>query len=70
MIKNLLNSLSVLTLNDIVHGDLKSENILLKFTEENILDTMEVKIIDFGNSKFFSEAKGNFDVSSPEYLPP
>ena len=46
----------------IVHGDLKTENLLI---DENI----NTKVIDFGSAHFFTE-EGNVSPTTPEYMPP
>ena len=51
---------------DIVHADLKPDNILVDFDGEKIRD---LKIIDFGSSFIYSEAT-TISMSTPEYLSP
>jgi dual specificity tyrosine-phosphorylation-regulated kinase 2/3/4 len=51
---------------DIVHADLKPDNILVDFDGEKIKD---LKVIDFGSSFIYSEAK-SISMSTPEYLSP
>lgn len=51
---------------DIVHADLKPDNILVDFDGDKIKD---LKIIDFGSSFIYSEAK-TINMSTPEYLSP
>jgi len=51
---------------DIVHADLKPDNILVKFDGEQITD---LKIIDFGSAFVYSEAT-SINMSTPEYLSP
>lgn len=51
---------------DIVHADLKPDNILVDFDGEKI---KELKIIDFGSAFLYSEAT-TVSMSTPEYLSP
>jgi dual specificity tyrosine-phosphorylation-regulated kinase 2/3/4 len=49
----------------IVHSDLKTENILIKHDEADIT---EVKLIDYGSSFSFSQIH-QFSMATPEYMP-
>lgn len=51
---------------DIVHADLKPDNILVDFDGKQIKD---LKIIDFGSAFIYSEAT-TINMSTPEYLSP
>ena len=52
--------------NGIVHADLKSDNVLVTFNDNQITD---VKVIDFGSAFLFETAK-EISMSTPEYLAP
>ena len=58
----------------IVHRDLKPSNILLKIDDENNLDNIEVKVIDFGLSKILGrkenviEECGSLGFCAPEII--
>ena len=54
---------------EIVHSDLKTENILIKFDEENNFKLTEVKLIDYGSSFEFRNIS-QFSMATPEYMPP
>ena len=72
--KQILSGLSYLHSNNIVHRDLKLENILISdkeyvpITQEEYLD---IKIIDFGNAKHFEKSiHDNSIVGSTYYIAP
>lgn len=59
---------------NIVHSDLKTENILLKIRKredmrEGLNYIRGVKLIDFGSSFLFTNLK-QFSMATPEYMPP
>jgi len=62
----MLQVFELLSALDIVHADLKPDNILVDFDGEKIKD---LKIIDFGSSFIYSEAT-TISMSTPEYLSP
>lgn len=53
---------------EIVHSDLKTENILIKFDEHDFKLT-ELKLIDYGSSFEFRNI-AQFSMATPEYMPP
>lgn len=64
----MLEVLIVLSDADIVHADIKPDNILMILNSETQkLET--IKLIDFGSSFQFSNAK-HIAMSTPEYLCP
>ena len=74
-IRRMCEALTLLSRLGIVHADLKPDNILLEFDEEQSKIT-SLKIIDFG-SAFMLKQDGRvlkdqreFAMSTPEYLPP
>ena len=75
-IKNILQGIAYLNENNIIHRDIKSNNILLKYEKENDMITRnyenaKIKIIDFGFAKILNN--GNFAkslVGSPMYMDP
>jgi dual specificity tyrosine-phosphorylation-regulated kinase 2/3/4 len=66
-------ALFLINSHNIVHSDLKTENILLRTKRED--DTRDVsfirgvKLIDFGSSFLFTNLK-QFSMATPEYMPP
>ena len=56
-------------MNDLVHCDFKSENILISFDFRKKI-VSSVKIIDFGSSFDFSKVNQDVEITTPEYLPP
>ena len=74
ILKQVLNGLSCLHRNKIIHHDIKPANILLKFKNKNdmfnILDS-EIKISDFGLSRFLGNEKLATEIcGSPSYASP
>jgi len=51
---------------DIVHADIKPDNILLDFDGKSI---KSLKVIDFGSAFIFSKVK-SVPATTPEYLAP
>lgn len=72
--KKMLKMISLLSLeNEIVHCDIKPDNVLLDYNAESNLedpiDFSKMKLIDFG-SAFRLEEPDNFSSNTPEYMPP
>ena len=72
--KQILSGLSYLHSKNIVHRDLKLENILISDTEYVSItgeEYLDIKIIDFGNAKFFEKSiTNNSIVGSSYYMAP
>ncbi len=64
--RRLLQIFELLSFLDIVHADLKPDNILVSFDGSKITD---LKLIDFGSAFIFSEAR-SIPATTPEYLAP
>lgn len=62
----MLQVFELLSALDIVHADLKPDNILVDFDGEKISN---LKVIDFGSAFLYSEAS-SVNMSTPEYLSP
>ena len=67
LIKSLLKFIIILNKYNIVHSDIKPENILIEFNEDYSIKSL--KIIDFG-SAFFLDNPTNFSSNTPEYMSP
>jgi len=61
-------TLHVLSELEIVHSDIKPDNILVMLNEEST-DIEQLKLIDFGSS-FTTDKFTNISGTTPEYLPP
>lgn len=70
IIKSLCQALRILHLNNIVHGDLKPENIIIKKSETT--GSYYAKLIDFDDSYFSGKPNENREmiVGTPEYYSP
>ena len=72
--KQILSGLSYLHSNNIVHRDLKLENILIsdkEYVEMTGEEYFDIKIIDFGNARIFDKnLKSNSIVGSSYYIAP
>ncbi|CAI2382047.1 unnamed protein product [Moneuplotes crassus] len=66
LLVKLFEAFDLLQLSGVIHADVKSDNILVTYQNEEITD---VKLIDFGSAFVFEEAKG-LSLSTPEYLAP
>ena len=72
ILKNLIieicKPLALLSQCEIVHSDLKTENILIRYSDDNY-KLSEVKLIDYGSSFEFKHIS-QFSMATPEYMPP
>jgi dual specificity tyrosine-phosphorylation-regulated kinase 2/3/4 len=70
LVINLCKALALLSECEVVHSDLKTENILLKVDGEgSTLSVKDVKLIDYGSSFEFRNL-AQFSMATPEYMPP
>ena len=68
VIRKLAEAFDVLQKAQIVHADIKPDNILIDFDHQT-QKVKEVKLIDFGSSFMYNNPTG-LSVSTPEYLAP
>ena len=66
LIYEIAQALDLLVSNKIVHSDLKTENILLKKSEQS---GFKFKLIDYGSSFMFESLK-QYKLATPEYMCP
>jgi aurora kinase, other len=67
-IRQMAETLEVMSRRCVVHADLKPDNILVDFDGKRI---QSIKLIDFGSSFLFSNENGSkITASTPEYLAP
>jgi dual specificity tyrosine-phosphorylation-regulated kinase 2/3/4 len=72
LIIEICKPLVVLSSCEIVHSDLKTENILIKYelgSSAKQFKLTEVKLIDYGSSFEFTNIS-QFSMATPEYMPP
>ena len=72
--KKLLEAIKFISDSDIVHCDIKPDNILFKYDNNiedfsKLIDFSDLKLIDFG-SAFYVQSPDNFSTNTPEYMPP
>lgn len=67
-IKSSLNAIRLLNQEQIIHGDIKPDNLLLT-VDQVAKEISSVKLIDFGSS-FFVTDKGSLQITTLEYQPP
>lgn len=74
IIIEIAKALTLLNSHNIVHSDLKTENIMLKTRKGEPIThgqgyIRSVKLIDFGSSFLFTNLR-QFSMATPEYMPP
>ena len=70
IIKQILQALNYLHFNNLVHRDIKSENILVEYSYTEH-DDVNIKIIDFGTCNYVSQDQNlTMKVGSPYYIAP
>ena len=69
-IRKILSGIDYINTQDIIHSDIKPENILIEYTYiNNTFDINQIKIIDYGSSFNYINAS-NITSNTPEYLCP
>ena len=72
IMKQLNNTIKIMKDNNIIHGDLKLENILIKYNDEQH-KTFTIKLADYGSSKrldSLSKIRWNSHVGTIKYMAP
>ena len=74
LLKSLLSAINYINKKGIIHSDIKTENILIEYNDndnsnENLFKIKSIKIIDFGSS-FFINNTSSISSNTPEYLCP
>lgn len=67
VLKQILFALDLLTMNNVVHSDLKPDNILAGLSDD---EEFRIRICDFGSAFVFNEEKEQRPFATPEYMPP
>jgi len=67
ILRQLFRALDLLALNNVVHSDLKPDNILIGLGDD---EELRVRLCDFGSAFIFDEDKEQRPFSTPEYMPP
>ena len=67
-IKTMLKFIYNISKYNIVHGDIKPDNILIEYNNEDY-SIKQIKVIDFGSS-FLLNNPNNFSSNTPEYISP
>ena len=70
LIRKILEGIDYINKKDIIHSDIKPENILVQYTKNNdVLDISSIKIVDYG-SAFYTSNESPLISNTPEYLCP
>ena len=68
-IKKILEGIEFINDNGIIHSDIKPENILIEYNNDDNFEINTIKIIDYG-SAFYYENTSAISSNTPEYLCP
>ena len=68
-IKKILLGIDFINNNGIIHSDIKPENILIEYNNDDNFEINSIKIIDYG-SAFYYENTSSISSNTPEYLCP
>ena len=68
-IKKILLGIDFINSNGFIHSDIKPENILIEYSNNDIFEINSIKIIDYG-SAFYYDNISSISSNTPEYLCP
>ena len=68
-IKRILLGIEFINNNGIIHSDIKPDNILIEYNNDDNFEINSIKIIDYG-SAFYYENTSSISSNTPEYLCP
>lgn len=68
-IKQMAQILQLLSDYNIVHSDLKPDNVLINMKNHTTGKAFDLKLIDFGSAYSWNDS-GNMGMATPEYMPP
>ena len=68
-IKRILLGIEFINNNGIIHSDIKPDNILIEYNNDDNFEISSIKIIDYG-SAFYYENTSSISSNTPEYLCP
>ena len=68
-VKKILLGIDFINSNGYIHSDIKPENILIEYRDNDYFEINSIKIIDFG-SAFYYENISSLSSNTPEYLCP
>ena len=68
-IRRILLGIEFINNNGIIHSDIKPENILIEYNNDDNFEIKSIKIIDYG-SAFYYENTSSISSNTPEYLCP
>ena len=69
--EQILRALNYLHTNNLVHRDLKPDNIVLSYSEDkNLFEDLQLKLVDFGLASINNDNMLEDTVGTPYYIAP